>query len=518
MGEPIAGRVNTGVTRRRLGAISLTAAALGAARGRGALAGVAELPGGVGFPHSPDISSGPFDVAIIGAGIAGIAAARVCQGKANYVVIEARNRIGGRAWSRNQFVTPVDLGAQWFQFVTPNESGTGTNNPLFDIAVELSLKSERVRALLDLKPDLFGREYYRDGHQVPIFEPDALAVTLLLVEMQAVVDAAGKLISQGVLPDMSAAEAVFEAGLSNQKWSRFATNLLTGPHGAAADRLSVLDLYNLDRFGPEPQTPNPFNWLTRYGMGNFITDFVARNLPVSLNTVATGVNWGDAGGVRIATTAGTIQAKTVIVTVPVSVLAQHLSAFSPLLPPEYQDAIGALPPGAVEKVGMQFDRNVFADLVGKDSENTLATLLVDAPDARFVQARLWDTTIGVCLVDGAAAQELAKQGEQALIAYGVETVQKIFGGDPASRLVRAAASTWWTDPWSLGAYSYASAGDVPQRAILARPLANQVFFAGEAATVDRHSSLPGAWLSGKAAAESAVAAVAAAQTSSRSFG
>jgi monoamine oxidase len=86
---------------------------------------------------APDpVTRGPFDIAIIGAGAAGISAARVCREKpVSYVVIEARDRIGGRAWSDNSFTAPADLGAEWFILITPNPtSSLATNNPLFERA------------------------------------------------------------------------------------------------------------------------------------------------------------------------------------------------------------------------------------------------------------------------------------------------------------------------------------------------------------------------------------------------
>ncbi len=86
-------------------------------------------------PTPPPLACGSLDCAIVGAGIGGMSAASalIAAGK-NVVVLEARNRVGGRAFSDNSFATPVDLGAEWFHFVTrlsllPSGMGNFTLSP-----------------------------------------------------------------------------------------------------------------------------------------------------------------------------------------------------------------------------------------------------------------------------------------------------------------------------------------------------------------------------------------------------
>src|ERR1700730_7081728 len=99
-----------------------------------------------------------------------------------------------------------------------------------------------------------------------------------------------------------------------------------------------------------------------------------------------------------------------------------------------------------------------------------------------------------------AAIPLEKGGQAALVQFGVDAVKSIFGGTPEAYLVRGSSSLWWTDPWSLGCGSYAPPGAVPLRAQLGAPIDGRIFFAGEACSVSKHSSLPGAWVSGQQAA------------------
>jgi hypothetical protein len=94
-------------------------------------------------PTPPPSACGSLDCAIVGAGIGGLSAANtlMAAGK-NVLVLEARNRVGGRALSDNSFATPVDLGAEWFSFVTPKSGGSPgqTNNALFDLAASRGLQ------------------------------------------------------------------------------------------------------------------------------------------------------------------------------------------------------------------------------------------------------------------------------------------------------------------------------------------------------------------------------------------
>ena len=135
-----------------------------------------------------------------------------------------------------------------------------------------------------------------------------------------------------------------------------------------------------------------------------------------------------------------------------------------------------MPTAAVEKVGLQFSKNVFTDVAGPER-------------GRLAGGRTsWDVIVG-----GPFVVENAKEGKPALIQYALDAIKDLFGGDPAKHLVRSNSSTWWTDPYSLGAYSYVGPGDVPARAAFAQPLDDQLFFAGEHCAVVKHSSIVGAW-------------------------
>ena len=159
--------------------------------------------------------------------------------------------------------------------------------------------------------------------------------------------------------------------------------------------------------------------------------------------------------------------------------------------------------GAVEKVALQFSKDVFSAKM-----NTLATPLVDKVKNSFVQAHLFGANVGICTVAGDLARSLAPLGETALIDHALSVMEAMFGSAVSAAFIRGSASSWLTDPYSLGAYTYAAPGAAPLRTALAAPVGNQIFFAGEALSVLKHGSLPGAYDSGQAAARLVLEALA----------
>ena len=442
-------------------------------------------------PTPPPPACGSLDCAIVGAGIGGLEAAQalIAAGK-NVLVLEARNRVGGRALSDNSFPAPLDLGAEWFYFVTPLAGGNAgqTNNALFDIAASRGL---------EVLADLFPRVFYDvtpPPMPLPPTDPDVIAASATLASMLALINTAG---ASGV--DESAAAT---ASLAADQWYDLCAGIVTQLHGADLSALGVIDLYNFSQLGMPIALPSADNRLLPGGMGNFTSTF-ANGVPLRLNTPVSSISWGHPCGVQIATPAGVVQATTAIVTVPLGVLASERLTFSPALPGPHQDAIGGLAIGAVEKVALQFSKDVFSAKM-----NTLATPLVDKVKNSFVQAHLFGANVGICTVAGDLARSLAPLGETALIDHALSVMEAMFGSAVSAAFIRGSASSWLTDPYSLGAYTYAAPGAAPLRTALAAPVGNQIFFAGEALSVLKHGSLPGAYDSGQAAARLVLEALA----------
>ena len=106
---------------------------------------------------------------------------------------------------------------------------------------------------------------------------------------------------------------------------------------------------------------------------------------------------------------------------------------------------------------------------------------------------------------GDYARDLEAQG--ALEAAAREELVRLFGAEAGRRIRRSTATAWVGDPWARGSYSAARPGFACCRTVLARPVAERVFFAGDACTVDTFGAIHGAWASGAEAARRAVAAL-----------
>ena len=191
-----------------------------------------------------------------------------------------------------------------------------------------------------------------------------------------------------------------------------------------------------------------------------------------------------------------INASTAIITVPLSVLASERLTFSPALPSEYQDAISGLPMGVVEKIALQFNTDVFK--VGEI--NTLATPLIDKVDNSFVQAQLFGKNVGICFVGGDLARSLVAAGATALVDFALASMVSMFG----ARSTCGAEALVERSFQPGGVHLLFGACCSPRR----RREASQIFFAGEALSILKHGTLPGAYESGQAAARLVLAALA----------
>jgi monoamine oxidase len=241
------------------------------------------------------------------------------------LVLEARNRVGGRALTDNSFATPVDLGAEWFSFVTPKNgrSPGQTNNALFDIAA-----SRGLQVFADTYPRVF---YDITPPPKPLLpsDPDVVDATAIFASMLTLISSAA---TSG--PDISAAAAT--ASLALDKWYKLGAGIIGGEHGADLSSLSVLDLFNLTQLGLPPTLPSADDRLIPSGMGNFIATF-ASGIPIRLSTPVSSINWDNPCGVQLTTPAGIVNARTSIVTVPLGVLASEALTFNPALPSQHQD-------------------------------------------------------------------------------------------------------------------------------------------------------------------------------------
>ena len=407
------------------------------------------------------------DVVVIGAGAAGIAAARalIAAGK-SVIVIEAADRIGGRAFTEtSSFGQPYDRGCSWLQ-------GPET-------LPHLALARERGFGLVD-----FGSAsevHVLGGQRAKSDERRAYEKTWSRIEA-ALERADGKDVAAStVLPKDAPYSAAVQAWIGPMDHGVDFANLSTADFNAYAD----LEI----------------DYLVREGMGR-LAALLGEGLPVRLSTAATHVDWSGAG-VSVETSAGTIAASACIVTVSTGVLASGAIRFTPELPADQQEAIADVPMGLMEKIGLMFDGARFGL-----SDSGILTQLYDgpvpAPACNFLTFPTGhDYVVG--FVGGSFGWELAAAGPEAAIDFALAEFVRAVGSDARRHFRGGHFSGWGQNPLTIGSYSAARPGRHASRATLGQPLGDRVFFAGEALAGDHNALMSGAHLSGQRVAGDVIA-------------
>ena len=404
------------------------------------------------------------DVIVIGAGAAGLAAAgRLVAAGLAVRVLEARNRVGGRAWTaRSPAGLPIELGCAWLHSADENELTT--------VAADAGLTIDRT-----LPP---WRTQIGDiGFPVADQADFRAALGRLFARLDAAAEAE---------PDHPA-DRLLEPG---NRWNPLLNATSTYINGVELDGLSVRDFGNYHDTG--------VNWRILEGYGRLMAAMAA-GLDVVLDCQVTLI---DHSGVRlrIATPRGDLYAHAVVVTVPTGVLCGGGLEFRPALPDKL-DAAAVLPLGLADKLYLALDD---AEAFPKDS-NLYGAL--DSSRTASYHVRPFGRPLIEAYFGGRFARELEAGGEAAFADFALGQLAALLGGGIRQRLHPIAATAWAADPFARGSYSHALPGHADARAVLAAPVDGRLFFAGEACSVHDFSTAHGAYRTGLAAAASVMAAM-----------
>jgi monoamine oxidase len=407
-----------------------------------------------------------FDIAVIGAGAAGLAAARALdEAPVSAVVLEARDRVGGRAHTVEAAGYAFDVGCGWLHSADRN---------LFAVA------AENYDFPLDKSPPPWMRQACGVG-----FGPEEQAAFgEALSALEARVAAAAR-----AGQDRPVSELMDPACPYNPLLDAFSAYF----NGAEFDRVSTVDYDAYD--------DTEVNWRVRAGYGALIAAFGARSaVPVMLGTPVARIDHSGPR-LRIETGRGTLSATAAIVTVPTPLLAGGELAFTPDLP-EVRAAAQSLPLGLADKVLLRMgEPEAFAPdshLFGDPSRTETGSYHMRPFGRPLIEVYL----------GGRHARALEAEGPHAGSTFAVEELGRLLGSDFARSLTRVGGSAWGRDPWSLGSYSHALPGQAAARAALARSVDGRLFFAGEATSPTAFSTAHGAARSGADAARAALAALA----------
>ena len=406
-----------------------------------------------------------IDVAIIGAGAAGLGAANALKGSGlSVIVLEARDRLGGRAWTVQAGPEVIfDVGCGWLH--------SADKNPFVAIAGQLNFEIDR--SLPPWGERAFGDVFPRAERYEFVKALDAF------YERIEVAAESGR---------DSAASLYLEPGNS---WNPMIDAISTYVNGSELDRVSILDI------GAYEDTE--INWRVRRGYGAMIAAYGA-SCPVALNCKVTRI---DHSGPRllIETSQGRLSATKAIVTVSTNLIAGEAIRFSPALSKKLE-AAASLPLGIANKVTLALDQ---AEEFPKDGNLRGATMRTKMGTYHL---RPFGQPCIEGYFGGSFAKELEDAGPRAFAAQSIDEIASLLGNDLRRRLTPLAESRWANDPFARGSYSHALPGHTGDRAILAAPVDERLFFAGEATSPHFFSTAHGALESGQRAAREVMTAAA----------
>ncbi|MBU3077350.1 flavin monoamine oxidase family protein [Sphingomonas quercus] len=392
------------------------------------------------------------DVAIIGGGAAGIAAARHLSGQGRTaLIVEAGARLGGRAHTVDLAGLPLDLGCGWLH--------SAERNPLVSLAEAKGLKVDRSEAA-------WGRQLRNIG--APAGDQHAAW-------------AAYERFVESLASDPPPGDRAGDA-LAGEPWRPFIDALSSFINGVETDQLSARDFTAYDTAASET------NWRLPSGYGAFIVS-LADGLPVALGTRVEAIA-EEAGGVRVDTARGTIRAGAAIVTLSTGALARGTIRFDPAVD-DHLHAAAQLPLGLADKLFLSI-----AEPEAVPAESHLLGRFDDAATGSYY-LRPFGRPVVECFLGGAHARALE---EQDAAAFAIEELGSLLGASFARGLAPIAVTRWAAEPGIFGSYSHALPGHAAARAVLARPASERLAFAGEACSAQDFSTVHGAWASGIAAA------------------
>ena len=408
---------------------------------------------------------GECDVIMIGAGAAGLGAARrLATAGVAVRVVEARDRVGGRAWTaRSPSGLPIELGCAWLHSADENE--------LCALALGSGLTIDKTRPPW--------RTQIKDVGFAPADQADfRAALACLFARLDEAGDAEG---------DQSA-DRLLDPG---NRWNPLLNATSTYMNGVELDQLSVRDFWRYHDTG--------VNWRIVEGYGHLMAALAA-GLDITFQCPVSTIDHSGPQ-VRIETPLGDLRARAVVVTVPTDVLCSGNLRFHPALPDKIE-AAAVLPLGLADKLYLKLDG---AEEFPEDSHLYGA---LDSVRTGSYHVRPFGRPMIEVYFGGRFARELEAEGEAAFASFAISQLASQLGEGMRRRLHPIAATAWARDPYAGGSYSHAMPGHADARAALAAPVDARIFFAGEACMVHDFSTAHGAYRSGIVAADAVMAALA----------
>jgi monoamine oxidase len=418
---------------------------------------------------------------VVGAGVAGLTAARLLtKAGRRVVVLEARDRVGGRVWTDRSDGLATDLGASWIHGIT--------GSPVAAAATAFGMRMTEF-TVGGYQPDSRPIAYYGpDGMRLTDAEAAAFADDIHAVDAALL----------GVVA-ASAADAsyrdVTEAAIGRQGWEderaqrvrEYLEHRSEEQYGAWIEDLAAHGLDDDSIEGDEVVFPDGYDALPAA---------LARGLDIRLEHIVSRVEWG--AGVTVTTPGGRFTADDIVITVPVGVLQSGAFEIVPALPEPVAGALARLTMNAFEKVFLRFPAKFWDDDV--------YAIRQQGPEGRWWHS--WYDLTGLhgeptllTFAAGPAAIETRTWTDDQVVASVLGQLRRLFG-DAVPAPTRIHRTGWQDDPFARGSYAYMTVGSTTaDHDDLATPVGGVLRLAGEATWTDDPATVSAALLSGHRAAE-----------------
>ncbi len=423
-----------------------------------------------------------YDTIVVGAGIAGLTAARLLTGAGRGVlVLEARDRVGGRVVTDRRYGLATDLGASWIHGIT--------DSPVAAAAARFGMRTVEF-TVGGYQPDSRPIAYYGpDGERLSdadarSFIDDIHAADATLLEVVA-----------ASAPDTSYRDVTEEA-LTRQGWDadraqrvrEYLEHRSEEQYGAWIEDLAAHGLDDDSIDGDEVVFPDGYDRLPSH---------LAQGLDIRLTHVVERVTWSD-GAVTVITDFGTVTGDNAVITVPVGVLQSADFVIEPPLPQPVSGALSRLTMNSFEKVFLRFPKKFWDDGV--------YAIRQQGPEGRWWHSwydltALHGTPTLLTFAAGPAAHATRDWSEEEIIESVLVQLRRLYG-DRVENPTHAHITDWQDDPFAHGSYAYMTVGSTTDdHDILATPIGGILHLAGEATWTDDPATVTAALCSGHRAAQ-----------------
>lgn len=430
-----------------------------------------------------------FDAIIVGAGVSGLAAARLlADAGLRVVVLEARDRIGGRTHTLREPGRTVDLGASWIHGID--------DGPVHDAALALGMPMAEFTV----------GSFQVDGRPIAYYGPDgrrlddgaAAAFADDVREFDAVL--AGVIAASEPGSGLSYGQAV-AAALATARGTRGwhedrAARVLEFMRHRSEEQYGVW-LDDLDAHGLDDDATNGDEVVFPDGYDR-LAEGLAEGLDVRLGHEVRRVQWSPTAGVRVSTSRGDLAAARAVVTVPVGVLRSEAFEIAPALPEPVAGALSRLRMNAFEKVFMRFERRFWPEGVYAIRRQGEAGRWWHS---WYDLSRLHGEPTLLTFAAGPCAQTVRGWSDERVADSVLDALRELYG-DAVPAPIGVRVTRWQDDPFARGSYAYMTVGSTTDdHDALATPVGGVLHLAGEATWTDDPATVTAAMCSGHRAAE-----------------